>query len=386
MLKLAEADKALQGARAQGDPALLVEALLNHAELAPTFRYRTVPVREELVEASRLLPPQRRPALEGRCLLRLSQVQMQEGMLKQAMQLAEQAAARFRLAGDPEGVFRAGCQRVRVYRRLDEPQQADRVLADIAGAITATDRAQSQSFTALALAIAEGQLENSDEEGIQTLKAMLNALDREQVEAFDARFAAHQGIALLAQVGGHPDQSLSHLRAVTALVRAHDAPMDLLECRLALGTALAAAKKMPEARRVLQVVIDEARDLQAEQHRLLGLTALSGVLSGQGAVRGAVDLALESANGYARQGNLLGYVRGATLAAFALLSHGREAGAVELLMYGVSALRHTLGESAAALLQAQLDAIRQEMGEEKYEAVCQEVLAVRAARKRVQDN
>jgi hypothetical protein len=167
-------------------------------------------------------------------------------------------------------------------------------------------------------------------------------------------------------------------------VKPHSAPLDLLECRLALGTALAAAKKSHEARRVLQVVIDAARDLGAEQHRILGLTALSAVLSDQGAVNGAVDVAIQSASGHARQGNTLGYVRGVTLAAHTLLLHKREAAGVEMLMYGVSALRHTVGESAAQLLQLQLDAIRADFGEAKYERVCQEILDVRAARKRLQ--
>jgi hypothetical protein len=57
--------------------------------------------------------------------------------------------------------------------------------------------------------------------------------------------------------------------------------------------------------------------------------------------------------------------------------------AIELLMYGVAALRRTVGEQGAQLLQLQLDAIADELGEAEYERLCQELLALRAARKRL---
>ncbi len=381
---LLDAREALLAARKGDDPAALAQALVDLSELEPAFRYRVAPARDLLLEAGPLLPPLHDLLLEGRCLLRLGELRMIEGLLDQAAQFAETAEARLGEAGAKEEMFCAACLRVRVLRRQGQKGPAEHLLADVATrAADFTGRnAGSRGLSAFTLAIAEGQLENDDPEAIRTLRTLLGALDRGRTPAPDARFAAHQGIALLAQVTGHLEQAVSHLRTVTQMVKEHDAPLDLLECRLALGTALSSAGKMDEARRVLQVVVDAARDLREEEHRLLGLTGLATVLSTQGAYKGAVDLALQGAVGYGQRGNLLGYVRSATLAAHILLSHGKDAAAVELLMIGVSSLRHTLGEDAAKHLDAQLDAIQAEMGEEKYEAVCNDILLARAARRR----
>ncbi|MFO0574762.1 MAG: hypothetical protein U1A78_12255 [Polyangia bacterium] len=374
-------------AEARGRPELLAPALIAWAEAAPIFRYRSPPVEEALVEASRLLPPLAQPLLEGRCLLRLGEVKMQQGLLDQAAQLTELAAARLGQGGGDDPALRAACLRTRILRRRGDTAatEADRLLAELSATalVLKQKRAPSATYIALTLAIADAEVERLDEGGIDTLRGLLNLLDRHHVEAPDARLAAHQGIALLAQTSGRLDVALIHLRAAVALVKPFAAPLDLLECRLALGTALSAARQHAEARRVLQHVIDDARDLGAEQHRLLGLTALSSVLAGQGAARGAVDIAIQSAVGYARQGSLLGYVRGATLAAHALIGSGRPVQAIELLMYGVAALRRTVGEPGAQLLQLQLDAIADELGEAEYERLCQELLQLRAARKRL---
>lgn len=399
MRTLADAEAALHRARAAAqdpaapaDPARLPAALIDFAEAAPLFRYRAAPVTAALLEAVALLPPLHLPALEIRCLVRLSEARMQEGDGAQALKLAEQAVSRALAAADEEGgaerVLRAQCQRARALRRLGEgrAEEADQVLLAAAAELPRLRRAGGESFIAVSLAIAEGQLERGDADAAETLRALLRGLDQDGLEAPDARFAAHQGIALCAELSGQRDRATAHLRDVVSLVKRHDAPLDLLEARLALGAALSAARKSAEARRVLQVVVDEARDLSAEHHRLLGLTALSTVLSQQGAVRGAVDLAIESASGYARLGSLLGYVRGVALAAHALLGHNRTASAIEIMLYGVSALRHTMGEQAASLLQAQLDALRAELGEERYEEACRELLALRAARQRVSES
>lgn len=389
MLTLSEAEQALKAARADAasDPGRLAEALVACAERLPMFRYRSEPVRELLLEATQLLPPLGRPELEVRCLLRLAEVRMLEGALEQAAQLAQQAAKRAETRGDEAAVLRARCIEVRVLSRRGESEAAKRLFAEAAARTADFDslksHVSSDTYIGVMLAMADEPVERTDEAAIPILRGLLNELDRSRIEAIDARFAAHQGIALVAELLGKLETALIHLRAAVALVKSHDAPLDLLECRLALGTALTAARKTPEARRVLQAVIDAARDLGAEQHRLLGLTALSTVLSDQGAVRGAVDAAIQSASGHAKQGNLLGYVRGVTLAAHTLLKHKREAAGVEMLMYGVSVLRHKVGEDASRLMQVQLDAIREEFGEAKYERVCQEILDLRAARKRL---
>jgi ATP/maltotriose-dependent transcriptional regulator MalT len=384
---LTDLARGLDEARASGRPDQLAPALIDWAEAAPLFRYCAAPVEAALIEASRLLPALAPPvpALEGRCLLRLAEVKMLEGLLDQAAQLADQAEPRLRQGGGDEAALRATCLRTRILRRRGEAEAADRLLAEASAGAIALDRrrAPSAPFIALTLAIADGQVEELKDEGIDTLRALLNLLDRYHIEAKDARFAAHQGIALLAETSGRLELALIHLRAAVALVKPFDAPLDLIECRLALGTALLAARQHAEARRVLQAVVDASRDLGAEQHRLLGLTALSTVLAGQGAVRGAVDLAIQTAVGYAKQGNLLGYVRGATLAAHALIQGGRAVQAIELLMYGVAALRRNAGEQAAQLMQLQLDAIAAELGEAEYERLCQELLELRAARKRL---
>ncbi|MSP60260.1 MAG: hypothetical protein EXR72_07945 [Myxococcales bacterium] len=385
MITLATATAELDTARAASDGARLARALITWAEIAPAFRYRSAPVRDALVEASKLLPALADPAWEARCLLRLAEVRMEEGILDQAGKLVIEAGARFDALGDGEGVFRAGCLRARILRRTGEADEAGRFLAATTlGAPTFPERkATSAGFIGLMLALGDQQVEAFDPEAITTLRALLNALDEARVEAADARFTAHQGIALVAELTARPDVALTHLRAVTTLVKAHDAPLDLVECRLALGTNLSAAGQMDEARRVLQVVVDSARDIGAEHHRLNALTGLATVLSGKGAVKGAVDLALEAVSGYAQQGNTLGYVRGVTLAAHILLSHQREAGAIELLMTGSSALRHTVGESASRLLDAQIDAIHVSLGEERFERLCQDIVEARAARKRL---
>ena len=385
MLTLIDAARELEAARGGGDPARLARALLAWAERAPVFRYRGEPVRLALVEAARLLRPLGDAGLEARCLLRLGEVQMLMGALDQAAELLDQARARCERAGDAECALRAGCELVRVARRRGEAKRADAMLAEMSLDAERFTRhaAASGSFIAFTLAMAEGQLERIEEDAIATLRTLLNALDGEHVEAFDARFAAHQGIALVAQLNRRPEVALTHLRAVTTLVKGHDAPLDLLECRLALATNLAAQKQSQEARRLLQQVVDDARDLDAEEHQLLGLTSLATVLADLGSVKVAVDRAIESAAGYAKRGDILGYVHGATLAAHILLSHEKSAAAVEMLMYGVSALRRTVGEEAAQLLQAQIDAIQEELGEEKFEALCRQILDARSARKRL---
>lgn len=390
MLTLAAATEAVATARAAADPAALAAALCAFAELTPLFRYRAAPARAALEEASALLPPLADRKLEARCLLRLAEVLLCDGSIDGAAEAASHAEARAAEAKDDEAVFRARCLQVRVLHRKGESQAALAALATASTTIAAADlqRAGGRSFAALMLAVGDGQVEACDPAGVATLKALLRAIDREdratQAGLIDARFAAHQGVALLSQLGGEQTQALIHLRAALDLVKAFpDAELDLLECRLALGTALSAAQRLDEARRVLQVVVDSARDLGAEPLRLLGLSGLATVLSQRGAVQGAVDLALAAADGYASGRHLGGYVRSVTLAAHVYLSHGREAAGLELLLYGASALRHTVGESAANLLQMQIDALRAEWGEARYEAVCQDLLDARAARQRL---
>jgi hypothetical protein len=386
-IKLAEATTALDGARAVGEPLALARALVAWAEAAPVFRYRGAPVRDALVEASRLLAGRGDHACEGRCLLRLGQVQLESAEPGQAEQLAAEAAAAFQRGGDEEGVFRARVLGARTVRRLGDREAADRRLVEVASLSPrfGSKRAMSITFAEFTHAVSEPLVEAQDPDAIPTLRALLNGLDEARAEAFDLRFAAHQGIALVAELDGKPEAALIHLRAVTSLVKAHDAPLDLVECRVALGANLAANHQLDEARRVLQAAIDSSHDLGAgaESHRLIALTSLAAVLSERGAVKGAVDRALEAVSGYGNAGDPLGYVRGATLAAQILLAHGREAAGLELLMYGESALRQVGRAAESRLLKAQIDALHEQYGEEKFERLCREILDARAARKRL---
>lgn len=392
---LSAARAAVVAARQGGDARTLAAALVACAEAEPALRYRSAVPRELLVEAARLLSPLPEPALEGRCLLRLAEVQMIEGLIDQAGPIRDRAEARLRAAGADEEAFFATTLKVRLLLRHDRADEAERLLAEIAAGALAADRAKarSRSFVALNLAIGEHALHTQDQAGAQPLRQILVELDRHGIDAPDARFAAHQGLALLLQLAGKLELAVGHLRDVVKLVRAYaeadeaqrgtPGSLDRLECRLALGTGLSAAGKLPEARKVLQVVVDEARDLKQPELQILGLTGLASVLSSQGAFQGGADTAVQSAVLSADRGNLLGYVRGVTLAAHILLSHKREVAAIELLMIATSALRHTVGEKAAQLVDAQLDAIHAEMGDERFERLCAELRAVRAARKRL---
>lgn len=395
---LAAARAAVAAARQGGEGRALAAALVACAEAEPAFRYRSAVPRELLIEAGRLLAPLPEPGLEGRCLLRLAEVQMIEGLIDQAGPLRERAEARLRAAGADEEAFCAAILKARLLLRHDRADEAERLLAEIAaGALAANrTRARSRGFVALNLAIGEHALHTQDQAGAQPLRQLLVELDRHGIDAPDARFAAHQGLALLLQLAGKLELAVAHLRDVVKLVRTYEeadeaqrnqpgahGSLDRLECRLALGTGLSAAGKLPEARKVLQVVVDEARDLKQPELQILGLTGLASVLSSQGAFQGGADTAVQSAVLAADRGNLLGYVRGVTLAAHILLSHKREVGAIELLMIAAAALRHTVGEKAAQLVDAQLDAIHAEMGDERFERLCAELRAVRAARKRL---
>jgi ATP/maltotriose-dependent transcriptional regulator MalT len=267
MPTLSALSHALAEARTSGRPELLGPALIAWAEAAPIFRYRSPPVEEALIEASRLLPAlgQPQPLLEGRCLLRLGEVKMQQGLLDQAAQLVDLAEPRLRQGGGDEPALRAACLRTRILRRRGDEAatQADRLLAELSAValVLKQRRAPSATSIALTLAVADAEVERLDDGGIDTLRGLLNLLDRHQVEAPDARFAAHQGIALLCETSGRLDVAIIHLRAAVALVKPFGAPLDLIECRLALGTALSAARQHAEARRVLQLVIDDARAL-----------------------------------------------------------------------------------------------------------------------------
>lgn len=390
---LNEAKAALMHAREQGEPRQLAAALLRCAELEPALRYRAAVPRNLLLEAARLLAPLPEAGLEGRCLLRLAEVQLIDGELDQVGPLCERARARLLAAGLVEEAFCAGCLEARLLLRRGEGEAAERRLAEVAASVSELPgarggRARGRTAVALGLAIGEHALEAQDADGVAALRQLLAELDRQGpggLEAPDARFAAHQGLALLAQLGGKLDIAVGHLREVALLVRAYDSPLDLIEARLALGAGLSAAGHLPEARKVLQVVVDEARDLGQPELQLLGLTGLASVLSSQGAIQGGVDTAIQSAVLAGNRGNLPAYVRGVTLAAHILLSHQREVAAIELLMVGAAALRHTVGEQAAQLVDAQLDAIHAEMGDARFERLCAELRAVRAARKRLSE-
>lgn len=384
---LNEAKAALARAREQGEPLALAAALLRCAEAEPALRYRAAVPRNLLLEAARLLAPLPEPGLEGRCLLRLAEVQLIDGELDQVGPLCERARARLRAAGLVEEAFCTGCLEARLLLRKGEGEAAERRLAEVAASVSELPggRARSRTAVALGLAIGEHALEAQDADGIAALRQLLVELDRQGLEAPDARFAAHQGLALLAQLTGKLDIAVGHLREVALLVKAYDSPLDLLEARLALGAGLSAAGHLPEARKVLQVVVDEARDLGQPELQLLGLTGLASVLSSQGAIQGGVDTAIQSAVLAGHRKNLPAYVRGVTLAAHILLSHKREVAAIELLMVGAAALRHTVGEQAAQLVDAQLDAIHAEMGDQRFERLCAELRAVRAARKRLSE-
>ncbi|MFO0573143.1 MAG: hypothetical protein U1A78_04025 [Polyangia bacterium] len=387
---LSEAKAALLRAREQGEPRALAEALVRCAELEPALRFRAAVPRNLLLEAARLLAPLPEPGLEGRCLLRLAEVQLIDGELDQVGPLCERARARLRAAGLLEEAFCTGCLEARLLLRRGEREAAERRLAEVAASVSELPgakggRARGRTAVALGLAIGEHAMEAQDPDGLAALRQLLAELDRQAVEAPDARFAAHQGLALLSQLGGKLDIAVGHLREAALLVRAYDSPLDLLEARLALGAGLSAAGHLPEARKVLQVVVDEARDLGQPELQLLGLTGLASVLSSQGAIQGGVDTAVQSAVLAGNRGNLPAYVRGVTLAAHILLSHQREVAAIELLMVGAAALRHTVGEQAAQLVDAQLDAIHAEMGDARFERLCAELRAVRAARKRLSE-
>lgn len=379
-LTLAETEARL--AEATDDPVERARRLIDYAERAPVFRYRQGPARDALVEASRLLRGQGQPELEARCLLRLAAVQLDD-QPQGALQGAEEAARRFQSSGDETRRAECLCLQSRALRRLGKKDEADARLVEAASLQAPGDEAVANQTVAFMLALADQQTDASDPAVIPLLRRLLNLLDGARLEAFDARYQAHMQLALALRLEGKADGGLKHLRAVVSLIKQHDAPSDLLEARLALGTALAAAHETAEARRVLQVVIDQARDLGNEELRLLGLTGMIGVLADDGAVQGAVATAIQSAAGYAKRGDLLGYVRGVTLAVQVLLRGGHEVPAVEMLMYGVAALEQTMGEDAARLLQMQLDALRETWGEDKYEAVCRKLLEVRAARRRL---
>jgi tetratricopeptide (TPR) repeat protein len=219
------------------------------------------------------------------------------------------------------------------------------------------------------------------------LEAVLEALDEGDLADDDARLDALEGLALLEMTSGNGRKAAAHLRPALKLCQAAGSVEDTLKVRLNLGLALCSTDEpgpRGDGHAHLQIVVDEARDHGLEPLRLAALMGLVGVYNRKGAADGALERALEIARGAVEQGRPELYAAAAGLMADVYQSQRDFPMAFHTLARARAALRITVSPEAGDLMDPYLDALAERMGPERYQAMCEKIVAAQEARKRLE--
>jgi len=374
-------------------PGVRAEVWLELAELEPAFKHRGAEAARALDRATALLATESDPARELRAALRGAQLALIADDAARARELAELALVCARRADDVAAGLAADALLLRarlLAGELDACREqlqalARELLQQVTPAPPLQQVSASRAELQLALAAAELHLVDGDfAAAAERYQSALDALPRRGRDALvDEEFQALQGVALTAQLGRRPGRAAEHLRRLLELTVRYQAARDELDARLALGNTLVSLGKLPEARRQL----DRARALAGTaggvDERLLAASsaALAALHARDFAV--ALDRAYEALRHAGRgKRDVTAYVAAISLIASIHVARENFAEAYLALANGAAALRHVVGPVAAALLEVEVDALREQLGHDRFEQMCADILAQRQAGQR----
>ena len=111
---------------------------------------------------------------------------------------------------------------------------------------------------------------------------------------------------------------------------------------------------------------------------------LVGVYSNKGATEGALDRVLEIARTAVDRGKPELYAQAVALMGEVYARKGDFTQAFLALLKGRAALKLTVSEAAARLVDPHVDALAERMGQANFDAMCERVVAAQEARKRLE--
>ncbi len=373
--------RALPAGRARG------EALVELAERRAILQFAGAPVKQLLLDAAPELEGD--PILEARCMLRLGAVALAEESFEVADGHLSRAADRFRAAEYFPGVFVATTQAARLLVRQDKRDEAKGLLDALAKDLLGLGESLGpRAAIGLSVALGEWTLDDEDAGPAEVhFQEALSAIDRAGIADDDARFAALGGLAALATLQGDGRRAGGFWRPALGIAQAYGSVEDVLQARLNLGLALVSTNEpgpRGDGHAQLQIVVDEARERGLDKFRLPALMGLVGVYSNKGATEGALDRVLEIARSAVDQGKPELYAQAVALMGEVYARKGDFTQAFLALLKGRAALKLTVSEEAAKLVDPHIDALAERMGQAKFDAMCERVVAAQEARKRLE--
>lgn len=378
--------------RSGAPPLHQVDAWIAVAEAEPCFRWRTTPARVALDRAAVLMPIHDRPDLDCRAALRRAMLELTDEEHVAARELADIATVAADRAGDRT---RSTLARIISARAaLRDPAQVDAAIGELEG--IAADVAASgdrgmgggrlleiQMGAQLMIASGEQQLAALELEAARRAYDQAETILKEApAKALqDERFLALQGTALTAQLTRSFGRAADRLRTIVRMTNAHVAQRDELEARMALGHMLTQLGKHDEAVRHLDLARALAKESATVDERMLAaqsaaLAAVHGKSYGR-----ALDRAYEALELAGLEKRSLGsYISAVTLIAQIHLARENPSEAYLALVYASASVKQRLGEQATFMFDAQIEELKRSMGPEKFEAMCEDIIAARKAR------
>jgi len=365
----------LAEARVQTDPEVLAVALIDLAESEPIFGHRQAAVRSLLEEAAKVVDTLRRPALEGRILLRLAYVKLVDGDLEGTEQLASRA--RDRLADDRYRAIEANVLSARAAIRRHEFVEAERALADIAQeAPPDTTPLAGRAAAMLALGVAELAVEQHDHVSAnERVRVVLDAVRDDEALA-EVTFTARQLMTLVDLALEKPVQACAEMREVVVLTKRHEAFEDEIEARLGLAGALGERgdpTALDEAEKHLQIARDRALELGFDSLYMATLVAQAGLLARRGQTRAALDRCIEIAQVAMTKQDLARYGAAVALMAQIYEQKGDLASAYRTYAEAHASLRETIGDRAKEVIVPHMNAFADRIGRSKFEEIAERV-------------
>ena len=375
--------------------AVQAEAWIAVAESEPCFRWRSAPGREALEKAIVLMPIADRPDLDARAALRRAELELTDGETAMARTLADVATVIADRAGDQLRSLLARVISSRAALRDPDPEVSATVeLGTIAAELAAiegepgADKLVAIALGAqLAIGSAEQALGALDLEGARRAYDHAENILREAPAAAlaDARFLALQGTALTAQTTRSFGRAADRLRTIVRLVKTHGSPRDELDARMALGHMLTLLGKHEDAVRHMDLARALAKTSAGVDEQLLAtqsaaLAAVHGKSYGRALDRAYEALALAGLE----KRDVASYIAVVSLIAQIQLAREAPSEAYLALVYGAAALKQRVGPHATLMLEAQIEEMKRNMGPEKFEVMCEEIIRAREARERLE--
>lgn len=353
-------------AQAELDP----RALILEAEATPIFRHQSQPVLDLLSVASQLDPESLEDRWVVRLALRLADVLIMRGELERAGTWLGVARERLPRLEEADGALRsrAALQQVRLQiaeRKLEAAGEAlQRARAQQARGAAAPLR------TLLALVDAELHFALASYEPVGLLLEPLLS----QPDAFSSVDELWRAVSLCARAHQHLlDFELAqlHFARLVDMAQIHEAHQEEADARLGLGQSLLGQGLIKEGVEEMR----QARGLATGQLWQQAMGLLTTALLADQDMAQATEVAKEAAVAAARADDYATYIQtvGVVTSLYRLQRRHKEAYKDLVRIHGM--LQAKFGPEAAAPVRAQIGVLREDLGEEAFEALSAQILA-----------